>query len=184
MWPKHHSIHIWEEILTNAGYRVQRGWLWFLAAKFFICSIYRPSGTRLLTKGEKIILEPQDQRQNTFQTHCSFHKNKKVTNKENVSRTPSSSSSELKRLSRSLMETTRSVSWIRLVETMRLLAPARWGSAGKHLRFRCLKKKVQNVNKKTNILATRLFVMVYSLKRSLKRIHKQRIHKQIEFVNE
>ena len=43
--------------------------------------------------------------------------------------TARSSSSELKRLSRSLMDTTRSVSWIRLVEAMRLEAAARWASA-------------------------------------------------------
>ncbi len=47
--------------------------------------------------------------------------------------TARSSSSELKRLSRSLMDTTRSVSWIRLVEAMRLWAAARWASAQTYL---------------------------------------------------
>lgn len=39
------------EIHTNAGHRVQSGWLRFLAAKFLVCSIYRSSGTRLWRKG-------------------------------------------------------------------------------------------------------------------------------------
>lgn len=42
--------------------------------------------------------------------------------------TVSSSSSELKRLSRSLMDTARSVSWIRLVDAVRAFAASRAAS--------------------------------------------------------
>lgn len=47
--------------------------------------------------------------------------------------TARSSSSELKRLSRSFMDTTKSVSWMRLVEAIRLWAAPRWASAQQYL---------------------------------------------------
>lgn len=47
--------------------------------------------------------------------------------------TARSSSSELKRLSKSFMDTTKSVSWMRLVEAIRLWAAPRWASAQQYL---------------------------------------------------
>lgn len=119
-------------ILTDAGHRVQRGWLCLLAAEFIICSIYWSFWTRLWAKKgcQVIILLSQTS------TYCSKESGKRNMWSFGSCRsllTARSSSSELKRLSRSFIDTTKSVSWMRLVEAIRLWAAPRWASAQQYL---------------------------------------------------
>lgn len=63
-----------------------------------------------------------------YEKNSQWHKAIQGRQKYSLILTVCSSSSELKRLSRSLMETARSESCMRLVEAARLLAAARWAS--------------------------------------------------------
>lgn len=108
-------------ILTDARPRVQSGWLWLLATEFIICSIHWSLWTRLQNGKKKksvhnvaVYRDPDaNERQNESGKRSTWKHSRTLL-------TARSSSSELNRLSRSLMDTTKSVSWMRLVEAILL----------------------------------------------------------------